>query len=62
MKKDLEVKSVNLLEPSSFSLRGIIVADIAEDEYEFTLILVHLKSKIERNLGDSALKRDKQGD
>lgn len=62
MKEDLEVSSVKLVEPSSFSLRGIIVADIAKGDYEFTLILVHLKSKIEKNLGDSALKRDKQGD
>ncbi len=60
--KDLEVSSVKLVEPSSFSLRGIIVADIAKDKYEFTLILVHLKSKIESKLGDSALKRDRQGD
>ena len=28
--------------------------------YQFILILVHLKSKIERKLGESALKRDKQ--
>ena len=62
VKKGLEVKSVNLVEPRSFSLRGIIMADIAKGEYEFTLILVHLKSKIETELGDSALKRDKQGD
>ncbi len=62
VKKDLEVRSVKLVEPRSFSLRGIIVADIAKDEYEFTLILVHLKSKIEKKLGDSALRRDKQGD
>lgn len=59
--KNLQVKSVELFEPESFSLRGIIIADIAKGEYEFTLILVHLKSKIEKKLGDSALKRDKQG-
>ncbi len=62
VKKDLEVKSVELVEPISFSLRGIIVAEIAKDDYEFTLILVHFKSRIENNLGESALKRDKQGE
>ena len=60
IKKDLEVKSVDLVEPRSFSSRGIIIADIVKGDYEFTLILVHLKSKIERRLGESALKRDKQ--
>lgn len=61
VKKDLEVKSVDLVEPGSFSSRGIIIADIMKDDYEFILILVHLKSKIENKLGESALKRDKQG-
>ena len=62
VRKGLEVRSVELVEPVSFSLRGIIVADIAKDDYEFTLILVHFKSRIENNLGESALKRDKQGE
>jgi len=62
VKKDLQVKSVDLVEPISFSSRGIVIADIVKGDYEFTLILVHLKSKIERKLGESALKRDKQGD
>lgn len=61
VKKDLNVKSVGLIEPRSFSSRGIIVADIAKDDYEFTIILVHFKSRIENKLGESALKRDKQG-
>jgi len=60
VKKELQVKSVDLVEPRLFSSRGIIIADIAKGEYEFTLILVHLKSKIEHRLGESALKRDKQ--
>jgi len=60
VKKDLKVKSVDLVDPRTFSSRGIIVADIVKGDYEFTLILVHLKSKIERRLGESALKRDKQ--
>lgn len=61
VKKGMEVKSVNLVEPRSFSSRGVVVADISKDVYEFTLILVHLKSKIENKLGESAGKRDKQG-
>ena len=61
VKKDLQVKSVDLVDPPSFSSRGIIIADIVKDGYEFILILVHLKSKIEKKLGESALKRDKQG-
>jgi len=61
VKKNLQVNSVELVEPRSFSSRGIIVADILKENYEFTLILVHLKSKIEDKLGESALKRDKQG-
>jgi len=61
VKKDLEVNSVDLAEPRSFSSRGIVIADIKRGDYEFALILVHLKSKIERKLGESALKRDKQG-
>jgi len=61
VRKDLQVKSVDLVDPKSFSSRGIVIADIVKDGYEFTLILVHLKSKIERKLGESALKRDKQG-
>ena len=61
VKKDLEVKSVDLVEPKNFSSRGTVITDIAKGSYEFTLILVHLKSKIERKLGESALKRDKQG-
>ena len=61
VKKNLQVKLVDLVEPKNFSLRGIVIADIAKDGYEFTLILVHLKSKMERKLGKSALKRDKQG-
>jgi len=60
VKRDLQVKLVDLVEPRSFSSRGIIIADIVKGDYEFTLILVHLKSKIERRLGESALKRDKQ--
>ena len=60
-KKDLQVKSVDLVESRAFSSRGILIADIVKDDYKFTLILVHLKSKIERKLGESALKRDKQG-
>jgi len=60
VKKDLKVKSVDLVDPRTFSSRGIIVADIVKDDYEFTLILVHLKSKIERRLGESVLKRNKQ--
>jgi len=60
VKKNLQVKSVDLVDPRSFSFRGIIVADIVKSDYEFTLILVHLKSKMERRLGESALKRDKQ--
>jgi len=60
-KEDLQVKSVDLVDPRSFSSRGIIVADIVKDDYEFTLILVHFKSKMEHRLGESALKRDKQG-
>jgi len=59
-KRNLQVKSVNLVEPRSFSSRGIIIADIVKGNYEFTLILVHLKSKIEHRLGESAFKRDKQ--
>lgn len=62
VKKDLEVKSVNLIEPRLFSYRGIVVADISKADYEFTLILVHLKSKVENKLGESALKRDEQGE
>lgn len=62
VKKELQVKSVNLIEPRSFSYRGIVVADISEADYEFTLILVHLKSKVENKLGESALKRHKQVD
>ena len=61
LEKNLQVKSVELFEPESFSLRGIIIADIAKGEYEFTLILVHLKSKMENGLGESAVKRDEQG-
>jgi len=61
VKKNLQVKSVDLVSPKIFSARGVLIADIAKDEYEFTLILVHLKSKIERRLGESALKRDIQG-
>ena len=61
LKKHLQVKSVKLVEPESFSLRGIIVTDIAKGDYELTLILVHLKSKIEEELGESAVKRDRQG-
>jgi len=61
VRKDLEVKSVDLVEPRFFSSRGIIIADIVKDNYEFTLILVHLKSKIERKLDESALRRDIQG-
>ena len=61
VKKDLQVKSVSLADPKLFSARGVLIADIAKGEYEFTLILVHLKSKIERRLGESALKRDIQG-
>lgn len=62
VRKDLKVKSVDLVDPSSFSSRGIIVADIVKGSYEFTLILVHFKSKIESKLGESALERDKQAD
>jgi len=47
VKKDLEVKSVDLVEPRSFSRRGVVIADVAKGSYEFTLILVHLKSKME---------------
>jgi len=61
VKKDLQVKSVDLVEPRLFSSRGILIADIIKGDYKFALILVHLKSKIERKLGESALKRDKQG-
>jgi len=61
VKKDVQVKSVDLVEPRSFSSRGILIADIIKGDYQFTLVLVHLKSKIERKLGESALKRDKQG-
>jgi len=61
VKKDLEVKSVDLVEPGSFSRRGVVIVDVAKGSYEFTLILVHLKSKMENGLGESALKRDKQG-
>ncbi len=61
VKKDVQVKSVDLVEPRSFSSRGIIIADIVKGDYEFTLFLVHLKSKIEQKLGESALKRDRQG-
>jgi len=61
VKKNLEIKSIELVEPISFSSRGIIIDDISKGNYEFTLILVHLKSKIEDKLGESALKRDKQG-
>lgn len=49
-RKDLEVRSVKLIEPRSFSSRGIIVADIAKGDYEFTLILVHRRSKVEKNV------------
>lgn len=62
VKKNLQVNSVGLVEPRSFSSRGILVADILKENYEFMLILVHLKSKIENKLGESALKRDKQGE
>jgi len=62
VKKNLKVKSIDLTDPKSFSSRGIIVADIIKDNYEFTLILVHLKSKMERKLGESAFKRDKQAE
>ncbi|TES86614.1 hypothetical protein E3J95_01495 [Candidatus Aerophobetes bacterium] len=61
VKKDLEVNSVDLAESKSFSSRGIVIADIKRGDYEFALIFVHLKSKIERKLGESALKKDKQG-
>jgi len=61
VKRGLQVKSVDLAEPRAFSSRGIVIADIMKDDYEFTLFLVHLKSKIEKKLGESALKRDKQG-
>ena len=60
VKKELQVKSVDLVNPKIFNARGVLIADIAKGEYEFTLILVHLKSKIEHRLGESALKRDKQ--
>jgi len=61
VKRGLQIKSVDLAEPRAFSSRGIVIADIMKDDYEFTLFLVHLKSKIERKLGESARKRDKQG-
>jgi endonuclease/exonuclease/phosphatase family metal-dependent hydrolase len=49
-----------LFEPYSFSSRGIIIADISKDNYTFTLIAVHLKSKIEDTPGESAIKRHNQ--
>jgi len=61
VKKDLQVESVDLVEPRSFSSRGIIIADMIKGDYKFTLVLIHLKSKIEGKLGESARKRDKQG-
>ena len=61
VKRNLQVKSIDLVNPKIFSARGVLIADIAKSGYEFTLILVHLKSKIERKLGESALKRDIQG-
>ncbi len=60
VKKELQVHSIELFEPNSFSIRGIIIADISKDNYRFTLISVHLKSKIEKTLGESALKRHEQ--
>jgi len=60
VKKDLQVHSIELFEPNSFSRRGIIIADISKDDYRFTLISVHLKSKIEETLGESATKRHNQ--
>ena len=62
VKGDLEVKSVDLVEPRAFSSRGILIANITKGDYEFTLIVVHLKSKMENKLGESALKRDEQGE
>jgi len=61
VRKDLKVESINLVDPESFSDRGIIVADIVKQDYHFTLILVHFKSKIEQKPGTSALKRNEQG-
>lgn len=62
VRKGVQVDSVDLVGPGLFSYRGIIIADISKEAYEFTLILVHLKSKMEKKLGESALKRDEQGD
>jgi len=60
VKEDLHLKSVGLVEPRSFSSREIVIANIMKGDYEFTLVVVHLKSKIEKKLGESAVKRDKQ--
>ena len=58
--KELQVHSIELVEPRSFSQRGIIIADISKDNYRLTLIAVHLKAKIEEVPGESAVKRHEQ--
>lgn len=63
VRKELQVDSIELYEPKTFSSRGIVIAEISKDNYEFVLISVHLKSKIESEdqpEGYSATKRHEQ--
>jgi endonuclease/exonuclease/phosphatase family metal-dependent hydrolase len=61
VRKDWKVESMELLEPRTFSSRGVLKARISRGDDEITFFLVHFKSQVEDNAGDSARKRDAQG-
>ncbi|GEM_PF-2350497 len=61
VRKDWSVESIDLLDPRTFSSRGVLRATISRNGDRMTLFLVHFKSQIEDRAGESAHKRDIQG-